>query len=166
MHWFQPAARRYGRVPLLLLLSGLLLVLSVHSEAAPPASLSVKIRQLNPDGQIQQVTCTPNTKCVLPVDIQTGATKETLTVQILFVPNNVVMRFQTPSGYLFTGARNPTDKYALYEGRWRDTPATGKTKAAVTTLFIPLRPHPEVGLSHEDMKQPVADLEITTEQLP
>ena len=81
-------------------------------------------------------------------------------------PNSVAISFKAPDGYLFTGDRNPTDKYALYEGRWRDVLAAGKTKTAVTTLFIPLRPLPEIGLSREDMEQPVADLEITTEQSP
>lgn len=166
MHQFKRATRGRGRTSLLLLMSGLFLLVSLHSEAASSASLSVKIRQLNPDGQIQEVTCAPNTKCLLSLDIQTGQTKETLTAGIFFVPNSVAIRFKAPDGYLFTGDRNPTDKYALYGGRWHDAPATGKTKTAVTTLFVPLRPLPEVGLLRGDMKQPVADLEITTEQFP
>ena len=161
----QSAACKRRRNSGLLLLS-LALLCAFHSKPANAASLIVKMRQLNPDGQLQQVTCSVKQKCVLPIDIQTGQTKETLTVGILFVPNGVAMRFQTPEGFLFTGEREPTDKYSVYEGDWHDALATGNSKTSVTTLFIPLRQYPKVGLLRGDMKQPVTDLEITTEQLP
>src|SRR5258708_18624169 len=103
MHWSKRAARRRGRIYRVLLLSLPFFLVSLHSEAAFSASLSVKIRQLNPDGQTQQVTCTPNTKCLLPIDIQTGSTKETLTVGIEFVRGTMLARFQTPKGYLYAG---------------------------------------------------------------
>jgi hypothetical protein len=127
----------------------------------------VKIRQVNPDSAIQQVTCTDNTNCLLPIDIQTGTTKETLTVHVLFVPGNVLFEFETPKGYLYAGDKNPADaEHAAYETIWTRAKAQSTASIAPVTLFLPLVPHAEVAPMLSAVQQSVADLEITTEQAP
>ena len=160
-------ARNRVRISRLLLLS-ILLLIALHSQSAFfSASLTVKIRQVNPDSAIQQVTCTNNTKCLLPIDIQTGATKQTLIVHVLFVPGNVLFEFETPKGYLYAGDKTPADKqHAVYETIWTRGKAQSKTTISPVTLFLPLVPHAEVAPMLSAGQQPVADLEITTEQAP
>jgi hypothetical protein len=166
MKSIKPAARNRGRKSRLLLLP-LLLLVSLHSQTAFSASLSVKIRQVNPDSEIQQVTCTDNTKCVLPIDIQTGATKETLTVHVLFVPGNVLFEFETPKGYLYAGEKNPADaEHAAYETIWTGGKAQSTASISPVTLFLPLVAQAAVAPILSTVEQPVADLEITTEAAP
>jgi hypothetical protein len=146
------------------------LLVSLHSEAAFAASLNVKIRQLNPDGTVQQVTCTPTAKCLLPIDIQTKQGKKvTLTVHILFVPGgNALFKFETPDGYFYAGDKNPADKQnAIYEANWHGAAVKPAPSTTDVTLFLPLTLHAEVGPTlRTSVEQPAADLEITTEQLP
>jgi hypothetical protein len=151
----------------LLLLAFLVCLATVNGSAASAASLNVKIRQLKPDGQTQQVTCIPNTKCVLPIDIQTGSTKETVTIGIDFVRGTVLARFQTPKGYLYAGNNPQADtKHPLYESIWHGATAAGKASIADITLFLPLIPFPGVGMMLNAVQQPVAELEITTDPQP
>jgi hypothetical protein len=145
----------------------LLILSSFHCQAASAASLTVKIRQLHPDGQPQQITYIPKTKCLLPIDIQTGSTKETLTVGIDFVRGTVMARFQTPKGYLYAGNNPQADsKHPLYETIWHTATVAGKPSTADITLFLPLFPYPGVGMVLNAVQQPVAELEITTEPQP
>ena len=167
MHSLKSAARRRGRTVSLWLLSLFVLLVSLHSEAAFSASLTVKIRQVNPDSEVQQVTCTDNTKCVLPLDIQTGATKETLTVHVLFVPGNVLFEFETPKGYLYAGEKTPADvENAVYETIWTRGKAQSKASISPVTLFLPLVPLAALAPMLSAVQQPVVDLEITTEEAP
>lgn len=167
MLMFAVLARERGRLLRLLLLPFLLWSVMVHGSAASAASLNVKIRQVNPDSEIQQVTCTDNTKCVLPIDIQTGATKETLTVHVMFVPGNVLFKFETPKGYLYAGEKNPADaEHAAYETIWTRGKAQSATTISPVTLFLPLVAEAMMAPILSAVQQPVADLEITTEQQP
>jgi len=167
MHLFKPATRRGGRNTGLLLLSLLFLLVSLHSEAAFSASLAVKIRQVNPSRDVQQVTCTEHKKCVLPIDIQTGATKETLTVHVLFVPGNALVEFESPKGFLYAGDKSPADKqHATYETIWQPAKATNKLATSDITLFYPVVPFAAVAPILTAPQQAVADLEITTEETP
>ena len=166
MSWSKPAARGRGRNTGFLLLSGLFfLLVSLHSEAAFSASLTVKIRQVNPDSAIQEVNCAERAKCVLPIDIQTGTTKQTLTVHVHFVP--VLFEFETPKGFLYAGDKSPADKQnAVYQTIWTKGKAQSKSTISPVTLFLPLVPHAEVAPMLSAVQQPVADLEITTVQAP
>jgi len=167
MLMFAVLARERARLFRLLLLPFLFCVVTAHGSAASAASLNVKIRQLNPDSGIQQVTCTDNTKCLLPLDIQTGATKETLTVHVMFVPGNVLFEFETPKGYLYAGDKNPSDpQYAAYETIWTRGKAQSATSVSPVTLFLPLVQQAAVAPILSAVQQPVADLEITTEATP
>jgi hypothetical protein len=166
MKLLKPAARNRGRKSRLLLLP-LLLLVSLHSQTAFSASLTVKIRQVNPDSETQQVTCTDNTKCVLPLDIQTGATKQTLTVHVLFVPGHVLFQFETPKGYLYAGDKTPADaQNAVYETIWTRGKAQSTASVSPVTLFLPLVPQAALAPMLSAVQQPVADLEITTEAAP
>jgi hypothetical protein len=167
MNWSKPAARMRRRISRLLLLSLPFFLVSLHSEAAPSASLTVKIKQLNPGGAVQQVTCIPNAQCVLPVDIQIGASRETLKVGIDFVRGTVLARFQTPKGYLYAGNNPQADvRHPLYESIWHGATVAGKPSTANITLFLPLIRYPGVGMMLDAVQQPVAELEITMEPQP
>lgn len=167
MNAIKSAVRIHGRKSRRLLLLFLFCLVSAHANAASTASLNVKIRQIGPANAVQQVTCTANMKCVLPIDIQTGATKETLTVHVLFVPGNVLFEFETPKGYLYAGEKNPADKqHPVYETLWTRGKAQSKSIVSSVTLFQPLVPHAEMAPILSAVKEPVADLEITTKQAP
>jgi hypothetical protein len=167
MLMFAVLARERGCVFKFLLLPFLLCFVTAHGSAASAASLSVKIRQLKPDGQVQQVTCTSSKRCVLLVDIQTGATKETLTVGIDFVRGTVLARFQTTKGYLYAGNNPQADtKHPFYESIWHIATAAGKPSTADITLFFPLIPYPGGGMVLNAVQQPVAELEITAVPQP
>jgi hypothetical protein len=190
MKTYQTAVRRRGRIGNLLLLA-LLLALSHHSAAAVPAtpvavpapaakvavpaSLQVKIRQINPDSATREVTCAVKKKCLLPIEIKTSQAKtETLTVDISFVPGNVLFTFQTPEGYLYAGDKNAGDKDSVYSTIWHKAPGRDKAATYNVTLFLPAVPHafaaPILPLTHEAARgvthQAVADLEFTTQQVP
>jgi hypothetical protein len=166
MHSFKPAARRSGRYAGFLLFSAFFLLVSLHSGAAFSASLAVKIRQLNPDGQIQQVTCVNHQQCILQLGIRTAqAQTETLNVHVLFVPGNVLLEFETPKGYLYAGPKTAAAKHVDYRTIWRNTSALNKPFADDVTLFLPLVAHPAAPRLNV-AQQPVADLEVTTEQVP
>jgi hypothetical protein len=167
MLMFAVLARERRRLFSLLLLTFLLCAVTAHGSPASAASLNVKIRQLNPNGTVQQVTCVPKTKCLLPIDIQTGSTKESVTVHVLYVPGNVLFEFETPKGFFYAGDTTPADKQnVVYEPRWHGVkPQTTPTTTNVT-LFLPLVPHVEVAPILNAVKQRVADVEIITEQGP
>ena len=166
MHSLTPAACRRGRTVSLWLLSLLFLLMSLHSEAAFSASLTVKIRQVNPDGAIQQVTCTDNTNCLLPLNIQTGTTSETVTVHLLFAPGNVLFDFETPKGYLYARDSKPSDPRAFYRTLWHGSTAKDNPSVNDVSLFLPLVARAQSTPLRATVDGPVADLEITTEALP
>lgn len=157
-----------GRLFRLLLSAFLFCFATVHGGAASAASLNVKVRQVNPDSAIQQVTCTDKEfKCLLPLDIQTGATKETLTVHVLFVPGNALFEFESPKGYLYAGDRPQADKdYPVYETIWHKAPVRNKPSTHDVTLFLPLVPRAGGVPILTAAQQPVADLAITMEEAP
>jgi hypothetical protein len=173
MHSFKPATHRGGRIPCFLLLAVFLSFVSLHSEAAYSASLNVKIRQLNHDGAVQQVTCAEKQKCELPLDIQTGSTKQTLTVSVLFATPRMMIRFQTPKGLLYAGTTTPDNK-SHYEAFWPRTLSQGQTSTENVTLYSLAGPTPiivpivdadrEAGL--KITHSVVATLEITTQTAP
>jgi hypothetical protein len=164
---FQLATRRRGRNRCLRFLPVLFLLVSLHSEAASSASLSVKIRQLNPASEVQQVTCNEHKKCVLPIGIQTGATKQTLTVHVLFAPGNVLFEFETAKGFLYAGDKSPSDKqHAKYRAMWQPAQAQNTPASSNITLFLPSVSLAATARILTVPQQPVADLEITTEETP
>lgn len=102
----------------------------------------------------------------MPIDIQTGPIKETLTVHVLFVPGNALFEFETPKGFLYAGDKTPADKRtAIYRTIWYEDKAKN-TPSTNVTLFLPLVPHAEVAPMLNTVQTPVADLEITTEAAP
>jgi len=175
MNSFQLATRRRGRNPCFWLLPLLFSLLSLHSEAAFSASLNVKIRQLNPDSSPQQVTCAENTTCVLPIEIQTGSSKEKLTVDVSLKGNGARFRFQTPNGYLYAADTNPVDQQnALYMATWGRTKIGNTASLYNLTLVRPAVPNamtaPWLSIANEaaaNVKhQIVANLELTAEIAP
>jgi len=173
MLMFAVLARERPRLFRLWLLPFLFCLATTQGNAASAASLNVKIRQLNPTSEVQQVTCTQKTKCLLPIDIQTGATKETLTVNILFAAPTVLIKFQTPKGFLYAGTTTPDNK-SHYETLLPRTLTQGKTSTEDVTLYSPPVPNPFItpilDAAHEaELKiahSAVATLEITTQPAP
>jgi hypothetical protein len=172
MRSFTSAARRRGRTAAFLLLAVLFSFVSLYSEAAFSASLIVTIKKINPENGIQQVTCTARQKCVLPIAIQNGANKETITAHILFVPGSLLAKFQGPDGYYYAGDTGNTKEF--YEVTWRKSGPRDKPETYDVTLFLPVVPHPEVApilsVAHEAAEHithaPVANLEITAQPAP
>lgn len=165
MKSIKSAARNRGRY-LSLLLFSLFLLVSHHSEAAPSASLTVKIRQLKPDGAVQQIICTVKGKCLLPVPITVGAQRKTVTAKILFVPGNVMFTFETPDGFLYARDKNADAKYPYYKTMWTATVGPNKPPTRDVTLFLPAVPLAGLGRIVKTVQQPVAELEITMEPAP
>ena len=143
------------------------------SGSAFAASLTVKIRQINPNGAVQQVTCAENTRCPVPVTIQTAGKTDTVTVNITFVKETLLAEFQTAKGFLYS-ANNLTDKNALYETIWHSALPKDKASTADVTLYLPavrLAPSaPMLGVAKEAAAkvshQAVATLEITVQRGP
>jgi hypothetical protein len=174
MKLIKSAARNRGRKSRRLLLPFLVLA-SLQSQTAFAASLTVKIRQVNPAGDVQQVTCASKTKCVLPIDIQTKqGKKETLTALILFAPGAALFQFQTPDGFLYAWDKKPGDENAVYETVWHEAVPAKNPLTANITLFLPALPRavgaPILNVAHEAEQkvahQPVADLEMTVAAAP
>ena len=175
MLMFAVLARERGCLFRHLLLPLLLCFVTAHGSAASAASLNVKIRQLNPAGEVQQITCAPDTKCLLPIAIQTKqGKKETLTALILFGPGNVLFQFQTPNGYLYAWDKKSGGKDAVYETLWHNTAPSNKASTNNVTLFLPAVPRaaeaPILNIAREAalkaMHPAVADLEIIVEAAP
>lgn len=164
MKSIKSAALNRGRYVSLLLLS-LFLFVSLHSEAAPSASLIVKIRQLNPDGAVQQIICTAKANCLLPVPIAVGAQRKTVTAKILFVPGSVMFAFETPDGFLYARDKNADPKIPYYKTMWAAALGPNKPPTRDITLFLPAV---SLALARvvKTVQQPVAELEITMEAAP
>lgn len=173
MLMFAVLARERGRLFRLLLLAFLFCFATVHSGAASAASLNVKIRQINPDGAVQQITCAEKKKCELPLDVQSGSTKQTLKVNVMFAVPRMLIRFQTPQGNLWAGDAN-SDNHRFYETFWPRTLSEGKTSTENVTLYSLAGPTPimvtmvdadrEAGLKITHTA--VATVEITTQTAP
>ncbi len=158
----RPDCRRSAGFSFLTLL---FLLVPLHSEAAPapsPSSLTVKIRQIDTSGEVQQVTCSPKAKCLLPLDIQTKqGKKETLTVQILFVPGSVLFQFETPDGYLYSRDNNADVKHTFYETIAHNAVVPNKPLTRDITLFLPAARLALATPMVKTAQQPVAVLEIS-----
>ena len=174
MLMFAVLARERARLFRFLLLPFLLCVVTAHGSAASAASLTVKIRQLNAAGEVQQVTCAEKTKCVLPIDVQTKqGKKETLTALILFAPGVALFQFQTPDGFLYAWDKK-ADNDAVYETIWHEAAPAGKPSTGDVTLFLPAVPiaveAPILNVAREAALKAthpaVADLEIAVEAAP
>ncbi len=127
----------------------------------------MSVRQINPAGDVKQVTCQSRKKCVLPLDIQTGTTRQTLTVGISFVSGNLLVQFQTPKGFLYAGEKTPTDaKHPLYLATWPLAVPKGKAATTQVTLSEPLVEAPITAPMVDKPGKAVADLEITVEAKP
>jgi hypothetical protein len=173
MHSFKPAALGHGRNAGLVLFAVLFLFVSLYSETAFSASLIVTIKQINPEGGIQQVTCVARQKCVLPLLIQTHqAQQETLNLTLGFVPGSLFAVFQTAKGYLYADDKGDTN--GAYNAIWHKGVPIDKPSTYDITLFLPAMPQVGVasilGVAHEAalhvIHAPVADLEITTQPVP
>src|SRR5579883_2734497 len=157
----------------ILLLSISLLSVALFSESAFAASLTVKIRQVNPHGAAQQATCAENTKCPVEVNIHTGGKKEALTVNIHFVKDTLLAEFQTPTGFLYA-VSTLSDNTAFYETIWHRLLADDKPSTEDVTLYLPeVRSAPAAPILNVAQEaaakashQPVATLEITIQRGP
>jgi hypothetical protein len=146
--------------------------ISLHSAAAFSASLTVTIRQLNPDSAVQQVTCVDHQKCVLPLVINAGQpTTQSLNINIEYIPGDLLLEFQAPKGYFY--ADDTVDTIGFYNTIWSKAVPGDKPATYDVTLFQPLVPHMEaliLSVAHEASLNiahaAVANLEITTQPVP
>ncbi len=140
----------------------------LHAQSASAASLNVKIRQVDPAGNLKTITCAPNKKCELPLDIKTKTKTETVTVGINFTPpHNILIAFQTPQGFLYAEEKDPgRQHFGKYQATWMGAELHEKPTPAIVNLFEPYVPSPVLAPPLNTAKDHVADLEITVEAAP
>src|ERR1035437_8425487 len=101
-------------IPVLLLT----LLVALPFKAVFAGSLTVAVRQVGPNGMVQTVTCAVmQPKCFLPIDINVGQpTAQSLNIHVGYMSGKLVLTFQTPDGYFYTG--DTGDKNGLYSTWW------------------------------------------------
>jgi hypothetical protein len=139
MTMFKSVARRSARAFAFSCLPVLFLFISLQSEAAFSASLTMKVRQLNdPAGAVQETTCTDPQNCSLDLSLQAGSKKETLAVRAFHVPGSTLFTFHTPDGYLYAAAKTQADpKNPVYMATWGSGAKTGAAAISDITLYGP-----------------------------
>ena len=165
MHKFRTAIRACGRKGVLFSFLLPLLIL-FHSESAFSASLTVAVRQVNPDGALQQITCAVHqANCVVPVALNGG--QISLTVHVEYAPGNLLLEFQSPTGYYY--ANETVDTVGLYRTIWGKAVPGVQPATYHVTLFQPLVSHmeaPILSVAQEAAKSithaVVVNLQITT----
>jgi hypothetical protein len=169
MKSIKSAARRRGCKTIFLLFSLSVLLMCVNSEAAFSASLTVAIRQINPDSAPQKITCVYHQKCAIQLKINGGQT--TLDVNIQYIPSKMIFQFQSSEGYFYTAPKG--SQKGWYSVFWaQNTPADSSTSGI--TLFRPTVSHPETArllsieqeTAHNVVHTRVADLEIAAKSVP
>lgn len=161
MLMFAVVARERSRLFRFLLLPFLLCYVTGHANAASTASLNVKIRQLNPDSAIQQAICADGKQCQLTLPLVTAQGKKTdLTVSAFFVPNTMLLRFQTPDGYFYTRDKTVTDQHQDYETTLHKKVTPEKSATYDVTLYLPMASTPAPRTT-DKVQSPAAELEIT-----
>jgi hypothetical protein len=173
----------YGRSSILRI-SLALSLLCIHVAAAAetsaaagkPQTVAVTIRQINPGGDTQSVTCTENTKCLLTIALSetNPVRKEDVTVQINFSPGALLLEFQTPRGYLYAGETLPDARDSNYEVIWHADLTSVANLTKNITLYLPLveRPieAPILNIAAEAAKSAghpaVATVEVTAQPSP
>ncbi len=139
--------------------------LMLSSGTAAAASLTVAIRQVNPNSAVQTVSCDllkPN--CVLPFVINAGqSTQQSVSIHVVYYNGGLALNFQTPGGYFYTDAA--IGKMVLYSTLWsRPLQSSTPYQAA---LFQPLAPSLiGQGATSSAAHTPVAHLEITATPVP
>jgi hypothetical protein len=175
----QMATRGRGRIAAFFLLCfSFFIVLSAQGQAAA-SSLLVTIKQINPAGDTQTVTCPAKQRCLVTMALIEGSSmqRENVTVQIDFVPGALLLEFQTPEGYLYAGEKLPGDTshtYDNYEVIWHRALTSGQASTEDVTLYSPVVKNPVLApilsVAHEaaqNIAHPaVATLEITTQPAP
>ncbi|TAL40200.1 MAG: hypothetical protein EPN97_00545 [Alphaproteobacteria bacterium] len=138
----------------------------LFAKPAYAASLTVEVKQVNPDGAAQTVTCTLLQKqCTLPVVINAGtAAQQSVNIQVVYHNGGLALNFKTTGGYFYTGSMIGKD--VLYQALW-NAPLQGGTSTYTVTLFQPLTPNLlGPGMTSTDPHTSVAKLEITATTVP
>jgi hypothetical protein len=128
--------------------------------AANAASLTVAVRQVNPNGAVQTVTCTLLQKgCVLPFVINAGQpTQQSLNIHVIYFSGGLALDFQTAGGYFYTSSTVGTN--TAYNTLWNRRFQSGVSAPYTVTLFQPLGPNP-FSRSFTIAGTSVASLQIT-----
>jgi hypothetical protein len=138
------AVRRLRRA--FVLSVAVLLSLGAQSARAAdaPKSAAVTIRQINPAGDTQSVTCVQNKLCLLTIALAESnpVQKETVTVQVDLAPKTLLLEFKTPRGYLYVGENLPDPKKNTYEVIWHGPLADDRKLSENITLYLPVVPRP------------------------
>jgi hypothetical protein len=172
----QMATRSRSRIPAFFLLCvSFFIVLSAPGQAAA-SSLLVTIKQINPAGDTQTITCAAKQRCLVTMGLIEGSSmqRENVTVQIDFVPGALLLEFQTPRGYLYAGEKLPGNNNDNYEVIWHRALTSGQASTEDVTLYSPVVTNPVLApilsMAHEaaqNIAHPaIATLEITTQPAP
>jgi hypothetical protein len=136
------------------------------ADTAKNASLTVAIKQVNPDGEAQTVTCTLLQKqCTLPLVINAGtAAQQSVNVQVVYHAGGLALNFKSDGGYFYTSSMIGKD--AVYSALWNN-PLQGGASTYKITLFQPLTPNLiGPGVISTDSHMSVASLEVTATTVP
>jgi hypothetical protein len=145
----------------LLLVLTAAIILQVLAGTAYAASLTVTVKQVNPNSAAQTVTCTLLQKnCDLPFVMNAGtASQQSLNIHVAYFDGGLALNFQTVDGYFSTA--NKVGNTTIYNTMWNrkfqgSTPATFNI-----ALFRPLAQNLFTPISPSIKYTPVANLEIT-----
>lgn len=134
--------------------------------AASAASLTVAVRQVNPDSAPQTVTCQLKSSCNLPFVINAGQpSAQSLNINIAYVSGRMAVTFQIESKYFYTGDTGDTKN--PYNVLWIKEVSGNAPASHQVTLFQPLSEglidrKPVWAIEHTS----VANLEITATPVP
>jgi hypothetical protein len=123
--------------------------------------LKVSVKQVNPDGVAQEVTCAAMQKgCSLPLVINAGtAVQQSLNILVAYVSGKAVLTFQSGAKYFYT--RDTTAVKDIYNPLWIKR-VSGNAATYKITLFQPLTQRLVDSKAISNIVHtPVADLEVT-----
>jgi hypothetical protein len=135
-------------------------------EAADVASLTVAVRQMNPDSAATTVACTLLQKqCNLQLVINAGTeAQESVTIQVVYHRGGLALNFKTDGGYFYTSSAIGND--VVYHTLW-SAPLRGGVSNYTVNLFQPLTPNLiGPGSTSTTPHTSVAKLEITATTAP
>lgn len=134
-------------------------------DTAKAASLTVTIRQVNPNSAPQTVTCTLLQKnCDLSLVINAGtAAQQSVNVHVVYLDGGLALNFKSAGGYFSTASTIGTT--IVYTPLWSRRLQDGINTFSVA-LFQPLAPTPFRSVAPDANYTAVSSLEITATSSP
>jgi len=138
-----------------------------YAGAAYAASLTVAVKQVNPDSAVQTITCELlKPGCDMSFVINAGQpTQQSLNIHVAFIKDGLALTFKTPDGFFYTDQKvgDRVSYNTLWGTRFQDssTPSTNQV-----TLFEPLAQRIPALFMGTSQPTSIAKLEITATPNP